>query len=226
VKLSPAVRFALLVALAVVGLGVAYQLGLVDWLGEGSLEERVLGLRGRWWTPLAILGLFVVAGCMPIPATAPVLIAGAVYGPWRGWLLSWFGCMLAALVGHALARALGRDFVTRILGPERSAKLDRLMGQHGFWAMVRARFMAPLAVVNYAGALAGMRSLPFLLSSIVGMTIPIGIYTYVGHLLITATGRDQARTLRDAGLIVLSLLAMSLVAPAIRWWRSRSNPMS
>ena len=222
-KLSPAIRFALMVALVVGGLVVAYQLGLIDWLSEGSLQDKVLGLRGRWWTPLAILGLFVVAGCVPIPATAPVLIAGAVYGPWRGWLLNWFGCMLAALVGHALARALGRDFVARILGRERSAKLDKLVGEHGFWAMVRARFMAPLSVVNYAGALAGMRSLPFLLSSIVGMTIPIGIYTYVGHLLVTATGSDQERALRNSGLIVLSLLAISLVGPEIRWWRRRSN---
>jgi uncharacterized membrane protein YdjX (TVP38/TMEM64 family) len=220
---SPLARFVLLVALVAAGLIAAYQLGLVDWLREGSVQERVLALRGQWWTPLALFGLIVLAGFLPLPTTAAVLVAGAVYGPLRGWLLNWIACMAAAAVGYALARVLGRDFVARILGPERWARLDGMMNQHGFWAMARARLMLPLSVVNYGAGVSGMRALPFLGSSILGMTLPIGVYTYVGHLLLTATTAESTRALRNGALIVIALLAMSMTGPAMRWWRRRGE---
>jgi uncharacterized membrane protein YdjX (TVP38/TMEM64 family) len=218
---SPALRFLLLVALVAVGLVVAQQLGLVGWLRAGSLGERIVSLRDQWWTPLALLGLFALTGCLPLPATAVVLASGAVYGTWHGALLNWFGCMLGAVAGYAAARALGRDFVAGVLGAERWGKLDRLMTQHGFWAMARARLMLPLAVVNYGGALAGMRTGPYLLSSMLGMTLPIVLYSYIGHLLVGAVGSDGARLLRNAAIAVAGLLLASLAAPAVRWWRRR-----
>ncbi len=201
----------------------AYQLGLVEWIREGSIQERVLALRGQWWTPLALGGLIVLAGILPLPTTAVVLIGGAVFGPARGWLLSWVACLLAAVFGYALARILGRDFVARILGPERWERLDGLMEQHGFWAMARARLMLPLSVVNYGAGVSGMRTVPYLLSSIIGMTLPIGVYTYVGHLLLNATSAESTRTLRNGALVVVALLAMSMIGPAMRWWRRRGN---
>jgi uncharacterized membrane protein YdjX (TVP38/TMEM64 family) len=216
---SPAVRFAVLVLLVGAGLAAAYHFGLIDWLRQGSVAERVTALRGPWWTPLALIGLCTLAGCLPLPTTAVVLIGGAVYGPWRGWALNLFGCVFGAFAGYGLARALGRDFAIRILGPKRWAKLDGLMQEHGFWAMVRARWMLPLAVVDYGAGIGGMKALPFLLSSIVGMAIPVAIYTYVGHLLLVAPGANPARTLAKAAALVLALLAVSLAGPAWRWLR-------
>jgi len=218
---SPVVRFVALLVLVAAGLGIAYQLGLIDWLRHGSLNERVLSLRGQWWAPWALLGLFVVTGCLPLPATAVVLVAGAVYGPWRGWAFNWLGCLAGATAGYWLARALGRDLITKILGPERSAKLNSIIAQHGFWAMARARLMVPLAVASYGGGLSGMPPLPYLAASMVGMTLPLGLYTYVGHLLLTTAGTDPARMLGKVGLIVLAVVAMSLLQPALSWWRRR-----
>jgi len=218
---SPVLRFASLVVLVTVGLIVSYQLGLVDWLREGSVADRVLALRGHWWTPLALVGLFVITACLPLPATVVVLISGAVYGPWRGWLLSLFGLVFGAGIGYSLARVLGRDFAAKLIGAQRWAKLDSVMQEHGFWAMVRARWMMPLSVVNYGGGIGGMRALPFLLSSIVGMAIPSAIYSYVGHLLIVAPGSDPARTLGIAAAIVFAMLAVSMAGPALRFLRRR-----
>jgi len=223
---SPALRFAIFVLVVAVGLALSYELGLVDWLREGSVAERVVALRGHWWTPLALVGLMVIAGCLPLPTTAVVLVVGAVYGTWRGWGLNLLGCVLGAAAGYGLARALGRDFAAKVLGPKRWAKLDGLMQEHGFWAMVRARWMLPLAVVNYGGGIGGMKTLPFLLSSTLGMSIPIAIYTYVGNLLITAPSTNATATLGKAAAVVLAMLALSLAAPAVRYWRRRQAPSS
>lgn len=220
---SPALRFAGLVALVAIGLWLSYELGLVEWLREGSVSERVLALRGPWWTPLALVGLYVLAGCLPLPATAVVLVGGAVYGPWLGWLLNIFGCVAGSCAGYALSRALGRAFAARILGPKRWAALDALMQEHGFWAMVRARWMLPLSVVSYGGGIGGMRFVPFALSSFVGMAIPIAIYTYVGHLLIVAPTSDAATTLTKAAAIVVAMLVVSLAGPGLRLWRRRRD---
>lgn len=220
---SPALRFLILVTVLSVGLALSYQLGLVEWLRGGSLADRVLALRGEWWTPVALLGLFVLTGCLPLPATAVVLVGGAVYGPLRGWAFNLFGCLVGAGAGYGLARALGRDFVARVLGPKRWAKLDGLMQQHGFWAMVRARWMLPLAVVNHGGGVGGMKGLPFLLSSALGMAVPVALYTYVGHVLIVAPTKDPARAIGQAAAVVLGMLALSLAGPAFKWWRKRST---
>lgn len=220
---SPALRFATLVFLVVIGLVLAYKLGLVEWLQEGALAERVLALRGKWWTPLALVGLLVLAGSLPLPATAAVLISGAVYGPWRGWMLSLLGCLLASLGGYLLSRALGRDFAVRILGPKRWSALDGLMQEHGFWAMVRARWMLPLLVPNYAAGIGGMKALPFMLSSLVGMAVPTALYSRVGHLLLAAPSTDPARTLSKAAAIVLAMLVVSMAGPALRYWRRRRS---
>jgi uncharacterized membrane protein YdjX (TVP38/TMEM64 family) len=220
---SPAVRFAALVLFVCAGLAAAYHFGLIDWLRQGSVADRVMALRDPWWTPLALIGLCTLAGCLPLPTTAVVLIGGAVYGPWRGWALNLLGCVCGAVAGYALARALGRDFAIRILGPKRWAKLDGLMQEHGFWTMVRARWMLPLAVVDYGAGIGGMKVLPFLVSSVVGMAFPVAIYTYVGHLLLVAPNANPAKTLAKAAALVLALLAMSLAAPGWRFvkgWRA------
>jgi len=218
---SPIARFALLVAFVAIGLVAVYQLGLLDWLRDGTLQERVLSLRDHWWTPLAVIGLFVLSGCLPLPSTAVVLTAGAVYGPVQGWGLNVLGLVIGSVAGFGVARGLGHGFVVRILGPERWERVDGLMTEHGFWAMVRARWMLPLAVVSYGGGLAGMRVLPYTLSTVIGVMVPAALYTYVGHLLVSAAGADATRTITIAGSIVFAILLLSLIGPVLRFWQRR-----
>ncbi len=145
---SHAVRFGLLIGLVVAGVVVAHQAGIVEWLRAHSLPELMHELRAQWWAPLAILGFCLAAGSLPLPVTPVVLVAGAVYGPARGWLIIFIGCLAGSAVGYLLARALGRDLVERLLGPERWDRLDKLIADHGLYAMVRARWMLPLVAVK------------------------------------------------------------------------------
>jgi uncharacterized membrane protein YdjX (TVP38/TMEM64 family) len=68
-----------------------------------------------------------------------------------------------------------------------------------------------------------MRCGPFLASSMLGMTLPLVLYTWIGHLLVGAVAGDAPRLVRNATLAVGAVLLMSLVAPTLRWWRRRGG---
>ncbi len=216
---APLARIALFAGLVGGGLIVAWWAGAFDWLRDRPLGELVAALRGRWWTPLAIAGLATVCGCLPLPLTPIVLAGGAIFGPLLGWCLNMAGAMVGCAAGYQLARALGRDAVERLLGAERWRRLDRLVADHGMFAMIRSRFFLPLTAPNFVAAVTGMEFAPFLLSSFLGMALPIAVYTYVGHLLIRTAGADPTHTLRNAALVVLAMLAITLLPAAWRRWR-------
>ncbi len=51
--------------------------------------------------------------------------------------------------------------------------------------------------------------------------MPLAIFTYVGHLLITTAATDATHTLRNATLLVLAILALSLLPALVRRLRRR-----
>jgi len=163
----------------IVGLGFA----LVRWtpVGEYVQEERLsallAALRQIWWAPFALLGLY--AGLAPLGVSmVPLLVAGAVFGPWLGSLYNTAGLILGAATSFWLARALGRDFVLRITG-DRLRRVERLADRHGFWPLVQTRFLPlPFPVVNFGAALAGVSPARFVLASILGLVPSTVIHTF------------------------------------------------
>ncbi len=213
---SPALKFVLLIAIVGGGIAVAWKLGLVEWLAGSSPGEIIAVLRGQWWTPFALLGLCFAIGCLPLPVTPVVLSGGAIFGWLPGSVLNVAGCLLGACAGYVLSRGLGREMIGRWIGPEREKRLDRLVADHGIFAMIRARWMLPLVAVNFAGGLSGMKLGPFVLSSLIGLTPPILVYTYVGHLLAESAGADVAVLLRNGALAVFALLFLSLLPALVK----------
>ena len=72
------------------------------------------------------------------------------------------GGLLAALAAFGLSRALGRPAVTRLAGP-RLARVDRLMADRGFVAVLAGRLLpvVPFVVLSYGAGLTAIRWAPY-----------------------------------------------------------------
>jgi uncharacterized membrane protein YdjX (TVP38/TMEM64 family) len=214
---APVLRFLALVGLLAVGVGAFHALDLDQAAGRERLAAGLAAVEGAWWAPLALVGLYLLLCPLGVPASPLVAAGGAVFGVGRGFLLNLAGAWLAAVATFLLARGLGRELVVRLAGPERIARLDRLLAAHGFWALFRLRFVpVPFALANVAAALLGFSFPQFAAASALGLAPPLALYTWLGHLLVTTAAADRAAVTGRALLFAL-LLAAVVFAPTL--WR-------
>ena len=101
-------------------------LGLVFWpliknLGNPEYREMF----SAWVTALGLRGVLVLFGIQVlqivvavIPGGPVQLIAGAVYGAWKGLLIIEAGCALATMLVFSLVRKFGLPLVRRFFGDD------------------------------------------------------------------------------------------------------------
>ena len=211
-------RVSLFIGLLVVGIGLVR----FTPIGEAFTEERVLSLietlRGTWWAPFLLIGLFAIVSTLGLPPI-PLLVGGAAFGAFRGSIYNMVGLLLGASLAYGLAKLLGRDFVVRVTG-ERLRRAESIFGRHGFWPLVQTRFMPlPFSLVNFGAALAGVRPVFFLVTSAVGLIPSTLIHTYFMAQAIATQGRDRAFTLAlYAGTLILFNVLLSTL-----WLRERAQ---
>jgi uncharacterized membrane protein YdjX (TVP38/TMEM64 family) len=216
-----AIRFALLVALLAGVFAALRWTPLGGYLTADELQRTLAALRGAWWSPLALVGLFTVCGAIGVPAT-PFLVAGAaVFGPWTGTLWNFAGVMLASCAGFGLARLLGREFVERV-GGEKIRRAERILHRRGFLPLVAVRFVpVPFQLVNAAAAVVGVRFGKFVLASAIGLLPPVAIFTYFFGLLVEAASGDRAAIARRMAAVVLGAAFVVFLPIGIRRRRRR-----
>lgn len=113
---------------------------------------------------------------VPFPSEVITITNGVVFGPWLGFAVSWIGAMLGAYLGYAIARFGGRPLVRRLLGAERAARLDRLVGVRGPLGLLTLRFIPVVSfnLVNYAAGLLSIGLWTFTWTTAVGM-VPLTV---------------------------------------------------
>jgi uncharacterized membrane protein YdjX (TVP38/TMEM64 family) len=216
------VRFVLLIAI----LALAFLLFRFTPLSEIMTREKVvsllLQLRTAWWAPLALLALFAVVSPTGLPVSPLVFAGGVVFGVRWGWIYNFAGTMLGASVSFLLARALGRELVVHLAGAKLLDKVERILERHGFWTLVRVRFLPlPFAVINFGAALAGIHLPVFLSASVFGLAPSMLIYTYFGHALFNAATGDRQMVLRNLAVVLILALALTFLVPMRRAWKKR-----
>ncbi|GAA1290297.1 TVP38/TMEM64 family protein [Pseudonocardia aurantiaca] len=124
------------------------------------------------WAPLLFVLLHGAVAVTPIPRTVFTVAAGVLFGSVTGVVLAVTGTALAATMAFWLVRLLGGGFVERRFGHRPAvvwvrARLDR----SGLLAMVSLRLIpaVPFFLMNYASALAGVRFLPYLVGTVLGV---------------------------------------------------------
>lgn len=133
----------------------------------------------------------------PISRTASSVLVGAVAGSLPGLTIALVGGLLGGLAGFGLSRWLGREAMTRLAGP-RLSRVDRLVSERGFASILAARIMpvAPFVFVSYAAGLIGVRPVPYLLGTAVGLIPWSGLYVGIGAAAMDLGPGPRCRTSR------------------------------
>lgn len=186
------------------------------YLSRDSVITYLGALREAWWAPLLLILLGAVLSPLGLPAS-PLMLAGALlYGAVWGSLYNFLAMFAGAVTSYWMARTLGRDLLTHIAGP-RLRRIEQLLSRRGFGYLVGARFMPlPFPAVNFGMALAGVRFVPFALSSILGLAPALTVWTFFYASLAqvvegggTGSGEAKELVIRLFGaMFLLALVAM------------------
>jgi len=200
-------KFLLLVAVVLAGFAALRWTPLAQHLEPERAVAALRGLANEPWAPAALILAYVVLVPFGVPVT-PILIAGGlVFGFGWGSVLNFVGTWLAGAANFYLGRLLGKDFFEHLFG-ERLRRIEGMVERHGFWALVRIRFVPlPYALVNYAAAVAGVRPGVFLGATALGLAPSITVYTYFAVALFQLADRPG-----ETGPVVFQLaVAMVLM---------------
>src|SRR5687768_18261921 len=181
----------------------------MDWLAPLVRQLADLGS----WAPALFILLYVVAAITLAPAFLLTFSSGAVFGLWRGTMLTYIGAVLGASAVYALAAPLARWRVLRWIDRDpRVAATRRAVVNDSAWIMFLLRLspLVPYTLLNYALALSGVRFRDYLWTS-VGMIPAIIMYAYYGKVVGDVT-RIAAGVAPPHGPEYYVLLIIGLIA--------------
>lgn len=219
--MTPRGKLLLFVGLLVAVWAGARALGVFDALEPARLAESIRQARVVPWAPAAFVIVYAVVASVGLPATPLTLAGGALFGPWWGTGANWLAATLGATGAYLLAQRLGRDAVRTLLG-KRAASLDRFAGDAAFTGMLRLRLLplVPFNALNFGAGLAGVRPLPYVASTALGILPGTAVYTaFADALLAGVDGAREAAFVRVAiaGGLLVALSFAPMLARRVGW---------
>lgn len=168
-----------------------------------------------WWAYLIAPLVMAAVAILPIPAEAPALLNGMLFGPVAGTAVTWSGAMLGAVASFEIARAAGRPAAARWLRPGALERADRVVARAGWGGLLLARFVPLIAftALNWGAGLTPVGRWTFVWTTGVGI-LP-------GAILFTATGWGLGGL---AGRFPWVALALAALIAGWAFWRHRRRP--
>ncbi len=187
---------------------------VAGWWGLSSFDyERYLSptTLAQWlndagpWAPLLLIGSMICAVVIPpIPSLPLVLAAGAAFGPFDGAIYAVIGAEIGATVCFLVARAWGRQALSRVMKTE--ATFGQMYTEHQLMGVVFfARLIPSFSFeVSYGAGLTKISLKNFALATLFGMAPPTLAFTYLGSSVVSA----QWPLIAAGAAMVLFFLAM------------------
>lgn len=206
---SPWWRFGLLVVLLGACAGSLLLWSPTDLL-SGGLAER---MPGYWFAPLFAL-VYAVGTLAFVPRPALNAVAGLLLGIQQGVLLAVLGTTLGAALAFGLGRGLGREALKPYLRGKVLGALDQRFTDQGFRSVLILRLLPglPFQAGNYGAAFSGVRFLPFLLATAIGVVPTTAVY------VVAAASADQPGS--TAFLVSAGVIALLVVGSLVGLWRA------
>jgi phosphatidylserine/phosphatidylglycerophosphate/cardiolipin synthase-like enzyme/uncharacterized membrane protein YdjX (TVP38/TMEM64 family) len=218
-------RFALL---GVVALLIAACAGLWHWtpLGQylslSALTRLTEQLSALPFSPVIILGAYVVGGLVSLPITLMIAATGIAFGAFEGGAYALTGTMMSAAVTYLIGRWLGRDTVRRLAGSRINGLSERL-AERGLVAMVILRLLpvAPFTVVNVIAGASQIGFRDYLIGTFIGMGPGIIVTVAFAHQLVSAVRHPTWGAFLILAAIGIALVGISVLLQ--RFFRARAQ---
>jgi uncharacterized membrane protein YdjX (TVP38/TMEM64 family) len=205
------------------GVGIVFLFGahVLGFDGEATVEQWLgLAADGPWALPAAVAA-FAALAFLGVPQFVLIAAAVVAFGGTTGFLYSWIGTLVSALVGFGVGRMAGARAL-RTLSGESVRRFMDLVGRNGFLASLIVRLVpsAPFIVVNMAAGVTPMRLRHFALGTAIGIIPKIVLTAFAGNSIVQVMkGGGGAHLLWLAGLAALWI---AIGWYARRWLKARS----
>jgi len=180
---------------ALIALGVlAALVGIAVLTAPHVTRSRLEGLvRGAGaWGPLALMGLQIAQILIaPVPGVFVPILAGVLYGPVSGVLITIAGTLLGSGLAFAIGRRAGLPLIRRWIGDQNVERAQKIVGGRR-WVALAVIFLLPFTPSDAICFVAGM----------------IGMKTsrFAPAVLLGRVPKDIALVLAGAGLLRLGNL--------------------
>ncbi len=176
-----------------------------EWVGN-TLADLA---RGRW-TPLIMIGVFIVGGLVAFPVTVLIAVTAATFGPKAGFAYAATGCLASALVGYLLGAQLGRDFLRDYLGP-RLDRIRRRLVKQGVLAVATVRLLpvAPFTLINLVAGASQIKLQDYLIGTVLGMAPGLVIMSVLGYQVVEIMKAPTAANVAILAGAILGWIAVS-----------------
>ncbi|MGI9026247.1 MAG: TVP38/TMEM64 family protein [Burkholderiaceae bacterium] len=136
-------------------------------------------LRASPLAPLALMGVYVIAGLIAMPLTLLIGATVIAFGAWPGALYAFVGSLINGTLIYAIGRFAGRDLVTEWLARRGGSKietLNRQLERRGLIAMALIR-LVPISysLVNLIAGASKIRFVDFAAGTALGLVPVIGL---------------------------------------------------
>ena len=216
---GPSAKLLLLVLIVAAGWLAVRATPLRGYGVSGGLSALVTTLHQVWWAPFAFVAGYTLAIALGFSGLVLTLAGGAVFGFWWGALLNTLGANLGATAAFWLARWLGRDGLSALLGA-RLAGIDHVTRQSGFAWLLRLRLIpiVPFNLLNFASGLTAMPWPAYVVATALGIVPGTLVYTFFADAILggsrEATQAAFVRVLVAGALLVLLTFAPTLARRA------------
>lgn len=158
----------------------------VSKLGSLNLESVIELIRsyGAYAAVISFFLMILQSILSPIPALLITLSNAAVFGWWKGALLSFWSSMVGAALCFYIARTLGRDVVEKITTKTGLAKVDEFFERYGKNSILICRLLPFVSfdIVSYAAGLTPIKFWDFFIATGLGQLPATIVYSYLGNL--------------------------------------------
>ncbi|WP_447598148.1 VTT domain-containing protein [Nitrospira sp. Nam80] len=157
------------VLLAVVALAAAWRWSpLAEWLDVPRLLSYVETVAESPSAPFVTIAGFLIGGLFVAPVTVLITVTVLAFGPIYGFLYSFAGMTLSAILTFGIGRLLGRQIVER--WSRRLHRLSRRLAEKGILAVVTVRVLpvAPFSIVNMIAGATHIRARDFVIGTVIG----------------------------------------------------------
>ena len=160
-----------------------------DWLAVDTLRAWIEGTGALAWASYLLAN--VILCVLWFPRMWRLMAGGLLFGPLVGGVLSVGADMIGGLLCYWLARGAGRAPVQRWLSRRpRAEQLTRLLAERrglGTMALVRVCPLFHYTLGSYCGGLAGVRTVPYLVGTLLGVLPGAVLYPLAGDAMLAPT---------------------------------------
>ena len=153
--------------------------------GDFQKLKEFVASYGTYAAVISFLLMVLQSIIAPLPAFLITFANAALFGFWKGALLSWSSAMTGAALSFFIARAFGREFVEKLSSKGALNQIDAFFKRHGKQSILIARLLPFVSfdIVSYAAGLSGMSFWGFFIATGLGQTPATLVYSYVGGFL-------------------------------------------